>query len=295
MINTILGQKIDQSQSFLSDDRRIPVTKVSVLDNPVVMVKTKDKNGYSSIQLGFGIRKKSNKSLLGQARGANLKSAPRFFREVRADEQELPKVGDYVKALDVLKPGDIVDVKGVSKGKGYAGVVKRHHFKGGPRTHGQSDRERAPGSIGQTTTPGRVYKGKRMAGRMGHENVTIKNLEVLDVLENLVLIKGLIPGAKNSLVVIKKVGENKKFVPLYEAESNERQSHVSDDARQPEEETPKESPSSLSEHRPPKLDSEPKDEVESAFSSSESGQPLIVNTKDIKKEEVKEEKTENAS
>lgn len=161
MINTLLGKKINQSQKFLSDGTRIPVTEVGVS---------------------------------GKAR-------------------------DLLKASEVLKPGDIVDVIGVSKGKGFAGVVKRHHFKGGPRTHGQSDRERAPGSIGQTTTPGRVYKGKRMAGRMGHERVTIKNLRVVDVSDNFLLIKGLVPGPKNSLVMVKKVGEDKKFVPLYKEES----------------------------------------------------------------------------
>lgn len=124
-----------------------------------------------------------------------------------------------------LKAGDLVDVIGISKGKGFAGVVKRHHFKGGPRTHGQSDRERAPGSIGQTTTPGRVYKGKRMAGHMGHSRTTIKNLQVVDVEENknTLLIKGLVPGPVKSRVFIKKVGEDKKFVPLWKETQNENQ------------------------------------------------------------------------
>lgn len=122
-----------------------------------------------------------------------------------------------VKTEEMLSPGSLVQVTGISKGKGFAGVVKRHHFKGGPRTHGQSDRERAPGSIGQTTTPGRVYKGKRMAGRMGGEKATIKNLEVLDVAENLLIIKGLVPGRKNSRLTIIKMGD----MPLYkEKEKN---------------------------------------------------------------------------
>lgn len=222
-MNTILGIKLDQTQRFLVDGRRIPITKIRVSDNPVVSIKTMEKHGYSSIQLGFGTRKNASKSLLGQVRGANLKNAPRFFREVRLKNDgvlEIPKIGEFLKASDVLKPGDVIDVSSVSKGKGFAGVVKRHHFKGGPRTHGQSDRERAPGSIGQTTTPGRVYKGKKMAGKMGHRKVTVKNLEVVDVLEDGVLIKGLIPGGKNSLVIIKKMGENKKFVPLYKEEEN---------------------------------------------------------------------------
>ena len=113
-----------------------------------------------------------------------------------------------------MQPGDIIDVTGISKGKGFAGGVKRFHFKGGPRTHGQSDRERAPGSIGQTTTPGRVYKGKRMAGKMGHETVTVKNLMIVDVLPDSILVKGVVPGIPDSLLVIKKVGEKKKFVPM---------------------------------------------------------------------------------
>lgn len=128
--------------------------------------------------------------------------------------------------LDGLKPGDVVQVRGTSKGKGFAGVVKRHHFKGGPRTHGQSDRERAPGSIGQTTTPGRVYRGKRMAGRMGSDRVTIKNLLVLDIARDIVTIKGLVPGARNNRLVITKTGEAKKFIPLY------KQSLPSDEVRE---------------------------------------------------------------
>ncbi len=131
----------------------------------------------------------------------------------------MPKVstsGTAITVSDVFVPGDIVDVTGISKGKGFAGGVKRWGFKGGPRTHGQSDRERAPGSLGQTTTPGRVYKGKKMAGRMGQETVTVKNLEVIEVTaDGMLLIKGLVPGSLNSIVVVKKMGTNKKFVPLY--------------------------------------------------------------------------------
>lgn len=225
MIKAILGQKQSQSQKFLEDGTRIPITEVYVPDNPVVFVKTKDKDSYWAVQLGFGTKKHPSQALLGHTRGARLKTAPRFLREVRLEgevqSEQMPKPGDLLKASEIFKPGDIVDVTGVSKGKGFAGVVKRHHFRGGPRTHGQSDRERAPGSIGQTTTPGRVYKGKRMAGRMGHARVTVKNLKVVDVLEDKVLIKGLIPGGRNGLVVITKVGEGKKFMPLYRKEPEE--------------------------------------------------------------------------
>lgn len=221
MINTLLGKKIDQSQRFLSSGQRIPITEINVSQNFVVRVKTQEKDKYTALQLGFGSRKHAGKTLLGQIRGAGLKTTPQFFREVRlslAQGDQMPKVGDLFRASDVFKPGDIVDVLGISKGKGFAGVVKRHHFKGGPRTHGQSDRERAPGSIGQTTTPGRVYKGKRMAGRMGHERVTIRNLKIVDVSDTALFIKGLVPGPKNSLIMVKKIGEDKKFVPLYKKE-----------------------------------------------------------------------------
>lgn len=224
MIQALIGEKKDQTQKFLSDGTRIPVTLVHVPDLPVLMVKTQNKDGYWSLQVGFGSVKKNTKALEGHIRGAKLTKAPRFFREIRLynvqDGESLPKVGDVVKATDVLKPGDIIDVIGISKGKGFAGGVKRHHFKGGPRTHGQSDRERAPGSIGQTTTPGRVYRGKRMAGRMGTDKVTVKNLLVMDIQDQQLLVKGVVPGGRNTLIMIKKKGENKKFIPLYKETSS---------------------------------------------------------------------------
>lgn len=238
-LQAILGQKIEQTQKFLEDGTRIPVTRLWVLGNTVVSVKTQDKEKYNAIQLGFGTKKKATKALLGHIKGASLKAAPKFLQEVRIDGEDmssLPSVGEAISATEVFKPGDIVNVIGVSKGKGYAGVVKRHHFKGGPRTHGQSDRERAPGSIGQTTTPGRVYKGKRMAGRMGHARVTVRNLEVVDVLEDTLFIKGLVPGGKNTLIMVRKVGESKKFIPLFkESKDAEQLAHAEGDARLVEE------------------------------------------------------------
>lgn len=222
-IQAILGQKVEQSQRFLADGTRIPVTMVQVGGNVVAAVKTYAKNGYDAIQLGFGSKKNPNHALQGIMRKANIKTGVRFFKEVRLSNSSssAPSLGTTIKASEIFKPGDIVDVIGVSKGKGFAGVVKRHHFKGGPRTHGQSDRERAPGSIGQTTTPGRVYRGKRMAGRMGHTRTTIKNLKVVDLNDNYMLLIGLVPGSLNSLVMVKKVGEDKKFVPLYREEPKE--------------------------------------------------------------------------
>lgn len=215
MIHALIGQKKMQTQRFLSDGTRIPVTEIHLSSNPVIAIKTAVKDGYDAVQLGFGVKKHPTRQLMGHIKGANVKSAPQFLREVRMkDGADVPTAGDIVKASDVFKPGDLIDVIGISKGKGYAGGVKRYHFKGGPRTHGQSDRERAPGSIGQTTTPGRVYKGKKMAGRMGHERVTVKNLAVVAVLDDAIWIKGLVPGGKNNLVYIKKIGEIEKFVPL---------------------------------------------------------------------------------
>ena len=327
-VQALLGQKIEQSQKFLEDGTRIPVTQLWVKGNVVVAVKTPNKHNYSAIQLGFGTRKKATKALLGQAKGAGLTTAPKFLKEIRmADGDSLPEAGRVLNVTEILKPGDIVNVTGISKGKGYAGVVKRHHFKGGPRTHGQSDRERAPGSIGQTTTPGRVYKGKRMAGRMGHETTTIRNLEVVDVSEDTILVKGLVPGGRNTLIIVKKVSENKKFVPLYknaeEIESTERlthvagdaepisesasspvsddvqqnktennasgQSQVSEDAR-PIEEKAADDSSSLSEIQPKEIKDESMEKSGANFSSSETEQSAPVSEKPKESEDTKHAK-----
>ena len=223
MLQGLIGKKDHQSQGFLQDGTRVPLSVVSVLGNSISQIKTQDKEGYNALQIAFQIKKKQNKAITGHSKKAGLKNLPRFFREIRVDEVSDLQLGSEINPSDIFKPGDIVDVTGVSKGKGFAGVVKRHNFKGGPRTHGQSDRERAPGSIGQTTTPGHVYRGKRMAGRMGQDKVTVKNLEIIDITnDGALLIKGLIPGSVNSLVVVKKVGENKKFVPLYNSENSEQ-------------------------------------------------------------------------
>lgn len=220
MITTILGEKVEQSQRFLEDGRRIPVTIIHAGGNVVSQIKTKEIHGKDTLQLGFGKRKKVSKAIAGHIKKAGLTNNPRFFREILGSPEAL-SVGSLILVSDVFKPGDVVKVTGTSKGKGFAGGVKKHHFKGGPRTHGQSDRERAPGSIGQTTTPGRVYRGKRMAGRMGDERVTVKNIQVVEVLENQLLIGGLVPGKKRSLVIIQKTGENKKFVPLFKEKTEE--------------------------------------------------------------------------
>lgn len=219
MIQALLGKKIGQSQSFLEDGTRVPITTIWAGENYVVQTQA------GRAQLGFDTKKHITKPVQGILKKAGITKNLRFFHEiVIGDEAVIP--GSTIATTSVFKPGDLVDVMGVSKGKGFAGVVKRHHFKGGPRTHGQSDRERAPGSIGQTTTPGRVYKGKRMAGRMGTDQVTIKNAEVLDVSDDRLTVKGLVPGGRNSLLVITKKGEIKKFVPLYSQTTEEQPKNV---------------------------------------------------------------------
>jgi len=213
MIKAILGTKISQSQGFTSDGERIPITRIMVGPCWVIDIKRKEKAGYDAICLGLGEKRINlvNKPIMGILKKAGLeKNPPRFFREIRVRDNNVfeegkYKVGEKLKVTDIFSVGDDVVVTGTSKGKGFQGVVKRHHFRGGPRTHGQSDRERAPGSIGQTTTPGRVYKGKRMAGRMGGNKIAVKGLKVvsMDTENNIMTLRGLVPGYRNSLLIIK--------------------------------------------------------------------------------------------
>lgn len=213
MIKAILGKKIDQSQAFSADGKRLPVTQILAGPCVVVGLKTREKDGYDSVQLGLGTRRTITvtKPEMGHLKKAGLeKNPPRFLREVPIDiveSEESLKPGTSIKVAEFLKEGDLVSISGTSKGKGFQGGVKRHHFKGGPRTHGQSDRERSPGAIGSTTTPGRVYKGKRMAGRMGGTQITVKNLKVVSVDSdhNLLTISGLVPGGRNSILIIQKL------------------------------------------------------------------------------------------
>jgi large subunit ribosomal protein L3 len=213
MINTILGSKGVNSQTFL-EGFRIPVTKVSAGPCVVTQIKNIDKDGYWAVQLGFGTRrvKVTPKPLQGHLQKitndkSQVTNYPRYLREVRLDKEPEFKVGDIVSAADIFRPGDVISVMGVSKGKGFAGGMKRHGFHGGPKTHGQSDRARAPGSVGQTTTPGRVYRGKRMAGNMGFEQVTVKNLRIVSISpeSGQMEISGQIPGNPGSLLVIHKI------------------------------------------------------------------------------------------
>jgi large subunit ribosomal protein L3 len=211
MIHTLIGSKIKQSQVFDQRGYRKPITVLEAGPCWITQIKTVDIDGYDAIQLGFGHKRENRvtKPLQGHIKKAGLeKKAPRFFREVSIKpdsiENDEMKIGDTITVDQIFHPGDRVNVTGVSKGKGFAGVMKRWNFKGGPATHGQSDRERAPGSIGGTTTPGRVYKGKKMAGRMGSDKITVKNLQVvsIDAEKNELIVTGVIPGPKKGLIMI---------------------------------------------------------------------------------------------
>lgn len=225
-------------QVFL-DGKRYPATRIKVGPCVVTQIKTMDTDGYWAVQFGFGEKRIKNitKPMQGHLKGAILeKKAPSFLAEVKLNSEPSYKVGDKVVFSDVLSEGDTITVTGTSKGKGFAGGVKRWGFSGGPATHGQSDRQRAPGSIGQGTTPGRVLKGKHMAGRMGNDTKTIKNLKVLeiDTEKGEVLILGPVPGRTGGVVVVKRTSA-KKEQPL------ETQAEVSESAPEPvvEDETPK--------------------------------------------------------
>jgi large subunit ribosomal protein L3 len=203
----IIGKKLGMTQIFRENGKVEAVTAVEAGPCTVVQIKTADKEGYNAVQLGFGEAKKLN-----SPRSGHLKDLGKFkyIREFRVEDTGSVKIGDKVD-VSHFKEGDIIDITGMSKSKGFAGVVKRHHFAGGPKTHGQSDRHRAPGAVGSTTTPGRVLKGTRMAGRMGNDRKTIRGLEVYgaDIDRNLLLVKGAVPGYKNGLLLIKKSGKGK--------------------------------------------------------------------------------------
>jgi large subunit ribosomal protein L3 len=207
MIQGMIGRKMGMTQLF-RDEGEVVVTYIEAGPCFVTQVKIQDKDGYNAVQLGFGEAKELNSPQKG-----HLKEIGQFkhLREFSVEDISSVQVGQKVD-VDMFKPGDLLDVTGTSKGKGFAGVVKRYHFAGGPKTHGQSDRHRAPGSIGATTSPGRVLKGKRMAGHMGDRQVTERNLTVLDVdlARHLLLVKGAVPGSKKGLLLIKKVGEVKQ-------------------------------------------------------------------------------------
>jgi len=207
MIQGLIGRKIGMTQLF-QDDGEVVVTAIEAGPCFVTQVKTEAKDGYNAVQLGFGEAKALSSPEKGHVKDiGQLK----HLREFEVEDVKSVQVGQKVDA-DMFKPGDLINVMGISKGKGFAGVVKRYHFAGGPKTHGQSDRHRAPGSIGATTSPGRVFKGLRMAGHMGDSRVTQRNLKIInvDLARHLILVRGAVPGAKKGLLLIKKAGGGNK-------------------------------------------------------------------------------------
>jgi large subunit ribosomal protein L3 len=229
VIEGLLGRKLGMVQVFDAKGRLRGATVIECGPCLVTHVKTADSDGYQAVQLGFGTAKRRNKPLRGHLqRLGDL----RHLREFRVDDPGQHNVGDRLGA-EMFQEGDRVDVTGVSKGRGFAGVVKRHHFSGGPKTHGQSDRHRAPGAIGAGNTPGRVFKGMRMPGHMGAEQVTVRNLEVLqsDAARGVLVIVGAVPGARDGLLKIR-----------YAKHTLETARGRKPQAVQPEEEAPAEEP-----------------------------------------------------
>ncbi len=232
MINTMLGTKLGMTSTYDSRGRRVGATKIVLGPNYITQIKTIEKDGYLAFQLGVGSKKSVKKPQIGHAKKAGLEKKIRWFREIRIKNQESRikeedletlKPGTEIKLDQVFSIGDAVKVTGTSKGKGFQGGVRRHGFHGGPKTHGQSDRHRAPGSIGAGTTPGRVYKGKKMAGHMGVETVSYKGLEVVgvDKQNNVIIVKGGVPGAIGNLVIVENAGRIKGYTPPPEEKPSE--------------------------------------------------------------------------
>ena len=204
MSKTLIGKKIGMTQIFDEQGKVIPVTAIEAGPCTIVQVKTVETDGYNAVQLGFGDVKEHKviKPVKGHYTKSNL-TPKKHLREFRLDSVENVKVGDELKA-DAFEAGDKLDIQGTSKGKGFQGVIKRHGQSRGPMGHG-SMYHRRPGSMGPTSTPGRVFKGKRLPGHMGHETVTIQNLEVVkvDLDKNVILVKGSVPGAKGAILKLK--------------------------------------------------------------------------------------------
>ena len=202
----LIGRKVGMTQVFQDDGTMVAVSVLAIEPNTVTRLRTTERDGYTAVQLGTEPSKKLSKPEAGQ-----LKTLPKAaqglatLREFRVDSVDEYEVGQTVSIGDLFDTGDDVDVSGVSKGKGFAGHIKRHNFHRGPKTHG-SDHHREPGSIGPGTTPGRVYRGMKMAGHMGDETVTIKKVRVVrtDPERNLLLVAGSLPGARGSLILVKK-------------------------------------------------------------------------------------------
>lgn len=208
----ILGKKVGMTHIYTDTGVFVPVTVLEVGPCSVIQKKTKETDSYNAIQIGFGDKKESRatKAERGHFAKSNV-ALKQFVREIRLDEKEIDsyEVAQEIKA-DIFSEGDFVDISAISKGKGFAGVIKRHNFAGGPASHG-SRFHRAPGSIGQCAWPARVFKGKKLPGQMGNKNVTVQSIKVVkvDAEKNLLLVKGAVPGAKNAHLVIKKAVKKK--------------------------------------------------------------------------------------
>lgn len=206
-MNGLIGKKIGMTSIFNEEGKNIPCTVIEAGPNFVSQVKTQETDGYNAVQLAFGQRKEKRvtSALKGHYKNAKISPAKKLaeFRDFNLEKS----IGDQIKVEEVFEEGDIVNASGISKGKGFQGVVKRHGFGGvGQSTHGQHNRQRAPGAIGACATPSRVFKGMRMAGRMGGNKVKTLNLKIVKILpeKNLLLIKGAVPGHKGSIVIIEK-------------------------------------------------------------------------------------------
>jgi large subunit ribosomal protein L3 len=200
----ILGTKLGMTQVFDENNRVVPVTVVQAEPNTVTQVKTVESDGYTAVQLAYGARKRVTKPVAGHLAKAGVETA-RVLAEIRlTDADELPELGATV-TVETFAKGDVIDVTGTSKGKGHAGVMKRHNFRGMGDGHGVKKKNRHPGSVGNASTPGRTFKGQRMAGRMGGERVTIQNLEVVDIdtEHQLILVKGALPGPDGQVVLLR--------------------------------------------------------------------------------------------
>jgi large subunit ribosomal protein L3 len=210
MTEGILGKKLGMTQMYGKGGKTEAITAIEAGPCTVTQLKTKEKDGYVAAKLGFGeVKAKTAKK--GAAKDKKEQVKFKYMREFRLEEDPKMEIGQKID-VSLFKAGDIVDAIGISKGKGFAGGMKRHHFHGGPKTHGQSDRWRAPGSVGSNTNPGRVYKGLRMAGHLGSVRTTVSNLVVLeaDPARNLLLVKGAVPGMTNGLVIIQRAKREKK-------------------------------------------------------------------------------------
>ncbi len=198
-INALLGKKIGTTRYFHEDGKSDCVTAMQLGPCTITQIKNSEVEGYDSVQIGYGSSKKLNKAQNGHLKKSE--KSLKFLREIRRIETSGLKIGQEFD-VSIFEKGAKIDISGITKGRGFAGVVKRHGFKGGPKTHGQSDRHRAPGSIGAGSTPGRVLKGKKMPGHMGSIKVTIKNLEIvsMDQENNILLVKGAVPGSTGTLV-----------------------------------------------------------------------------------------------